>query len=84
MNVKTYEVFDHKGLLLHSDKEGEKYKYLARCVDLRTGKETRHDREAMFLNHSCFRACLDRWNYQGQNAVKNNSHFKWTYISAKL
>jgi len=81
MNVKTYEVFDHKGLLFNSDHEGEKFKYLARRVDLRSGKESRHDREAMFLNHQCFRACLDRWNEESRI---RKSVFRWYYSPAKL
>ncbi|KKL60014.1 hypothetical protein LCGC14_2209580 [marine sediment metagenome] len=81
MKIKTYEVFDHKGLLLNSEKEGEKYKYLVRHVNLKTGEETRHNREAMFLNHFCFRACLDRWNRESE---KRKSTHRWIYSPAKL
>ena len=81
MDIKTYEVFDHKGFLLNSDKKGELFKYDAIYTHLGTGIEKVIPREAMFLNHSCFRSCLDRWNREGK--AHANVH-QWSYRTRKL
>jgi len=71
----TYNGYDSK-----SD-NGEVFKYTAFRTNLKTKDRTTFKRQARFVDHTIFRACLDRWNSEGR---KYANEFRWSYEPAKL